>query len=60
MWKTNHFGDALYHLEASLASNLTAKSQLKLSVLDDYKTRPPAPGIKKNDVSLIAAIVMKF
>jgi putative salt-induced outer membrane protein YdiY len=60
LWKTKSLGDALYHLEASLASNLTARSQLKVSVLDDYKTRPPAPGIKKNDVSLIAAIVMKF
>ena len=60
LWKTRDFGDALYHLEASLASNLTAKSQLKLSALDDYKTRPPRAGIKKNDVSLIAAIVMKF
>lgn len=60
LWKTDDFGDALYHVEASLASNLTARSQLKLAVLDDFKTRPPAPGIKKNDTSLIAAIVMKF
>src|SRR5438132_464817 len=60
LWKTRDFGDALYHLEASLASNLTTKSQLKLSALDDYKTRPPKAGDKKNDVSLIAAIVMKF
>lgn len=60
LWKTNHFGDALYHFEASLASDLTAKSQLKLAALDDYKTRPPAPGIKKNDISIIAAVVMKF
>jgi putative salt-induced outer membrane protein len=60
LWKTKDFGDALYHVEASLASNLTARSQLKLTVLDDYKTKPPAAGIKKNDTSLIAAIVMKF
>lgn len=60
LWKMNHFADALYHLEGSLAGDLTAHSQLKVSLLDDYKTRPPAPGIKKNDVSLIAAIVMKF
>jgi putative salt-induced outer membrane protein YdiY len=60
LWKTNAFGDALYHLEASLASRLTARTQLKLSALDDYKARPPKPGIKKNDFSLIAAVVMKF
>lgn len=60
LWKTKSLGDALYHLEASLASNLTTRSQLKLSILDDFKTRPPSAGVKKNDVSLIAAIVMKF
>ena len=60
LWKTKAFGDALYHFEASLASDLTTRSQLKLSLLDDYKTRPPAAGVKKNDVSIIAAVVMKF
>jgi len=60
LWKTKAFGDALYHIEGSLASDLTAKSQLKVSAIDDYKTRPPKPGIKKNDISLIAALVMKF
>ncbi len=60
LWKTKAFGDALYHIEGSLASDLTAKSQLKVSAIDDYKTRPPKPGIKKNDISIIAALVMKF
>jgi putative salt-induced outer membrane protein YdiY len=60
LWKTKSLGDALYHVEASMAGNLTTRTQMKLSALDDYNTRPPAPGIKKNDVSIIAAIVMKF
>ncbi len=60
LWKSKDFGDALYHVEGSLASDLTKKSQLKVSAIDDYKTRPPAPGVKKNDISLIAALVMKF
>jgi putative salt-induced outer membrane protein YdiY len=60
LWKTKAFGDALYHFEGSLASDLTKRSQLKFSAMDDYKTRPPAPGIKKNDISIIAAVVMKF
>jgi putative salt-induced outer membrane protein len=60
LWKTNSLGDALYHVEASLASTLTTRTQLKLSALDDYKTRPPAPGVEKNDLSIVAAIVMKF
>ncbi len=60
LWKTKAFGDALYHFEASVASDLTTRSQLKLSAIDDYKTRPPKAGIKKNDISIIAAVVMKF
>ena len=32
---------------------------MKLSVIDDYKTQPPAAGIKNNDMSRIVAIVMK-
>jgi putative salt-induced outer membrane protein YdiY len=60
LWKTKSLGDALYHVEGSLASDLTAKSQLKVSAMDDYKTRPPKAGIKKNDISIIAALVMKF
>ena len=60
LWKANQLGDALYHLEAWLASSLTPKTQLKLSALDDYKTRPRRAGIKKNDVSILAALAMKF
>ena len=60
LWKMDNFSDALYHIEASLASTLTARTQLKLSALDDYKTKPPKPGIKKNDFSLIASVGMKF
>jgi len=60
LWKMDDFSDALYHLEASLASTLTARTQLKLSALDDYKTKPPRSGIKKNDFSLIASVGMKF
>lgn len=60
LWKLNHIGDALYHVDVSLAGDLTKHSELKLEALDDYKTRPPSPKIKKNDLSLIASIVMKF
>lgn len=60
LWKTSDFGDSLYHFEASLATGVTTHTQLKLSALDDYKTRQPSPGVKKNDISIIAAFVMKF
>jgi putative salt-induced outer membrane protein YdiY len=60
LWKAGSFGDALYHFDAALASALTRRSQLKVSLLDDFKTRPPDPSVKKNDVSLLAALVFKF
>jgi putative salt-induced outer membrane protein YdiY len=60
LWKTDDFGDALYHFEASLLSSLTTRTQLKLSFLDDYKSKPPRPEVEKNDMSFLASIVMKF
>jgi putative salt-induced outer membrane protein len=60
LWKMKDFSDALYHLEASLASAMSARTQLKLSAFDDYKTKPPRAGIKKNDFSLVASVGMKF
>ena len=59
LWKTRDLGDALYHVESSVASSLTAHSELKVSAIDDYKSRPPA-GVRKNDFSLIAAWAFKF
>ena len=60
LWKTDDFADALYHFEASLLASMTARTQLKLSVLDDYKAKTPLETVEKNDVSLLASVVMKF
>jgi len=60
LWKTNDFGDALYHFEAALLASMTTRTQLKLSFLDDYKAKPPLPTVEKNDVSFLASVVMKF
>ena len=60
LWKTDDFGDALYHFEASLLTSVTTRTQLKLSFLDDYKAQPPLPTVEKNDMSFLASLVMKF
>ena len=60
LWKTDDFGDALYHFEASLLASMTARTQIKLSFLDDYKAKPPLPTVEKNDMSFLASVVMKF
>ena len=60
LWKVGNLGDALYHVDAAVASALTKRSQLKVSLLDDFKTRPPDPSVKRNDLSILAALVFKF
>lgn len=58
LYKTNNFDDALYAVGASLAASMTARTQLKVEVLDTYKKLVTA-GIEKNDVTLIVGMVFK-
>ena len=58
LWKADDFGDAYYHGELGLAATLAKRLELKLALVDDYKTRPPA-GLKKNDASFVASLVFK-
>jgi putative salt-induced outer membrane protein YdiY len=58
LWKAEDFGDAYYHGELGLAATLAKRLELKLALVDDYKTRPPA-GREKNDVSFVASLVFK-
>jgi putative salt-induced outer membrane protein YdiY len=58
LWKADDLGDAYYHAEAGLAATLAKRLELKLALVDDYKTRPP-PGLEKNDISFVASLVFK-
>lgn len=60
LWKMDDFGDALYTFGVGLAASVTAATQLKVEILDSYKTRPPLPGVKKNDVAMLVSFVYKF
>jgi putative salt-induced outer membrane protein len=60
LWKAQDFGDALYTFTAGAAAALTARTQLKIELLDSYASRPPAADIKSNDMALLAAVVYKF
>ena len=60
LWKLNDFSDALYNLGLGLAASITKNSELKFEVLDSYKTRPPRTGLKKSDVAVVTAFVLKF
>ncbi|MGE3957620.1 MAG: YdiY family protein [Vicinamibacterales bacterium] len=58
LYKTRDFGDALYTFGASLTAAVTPRTQLKVEVLDIYKSLV-IPGIEKNDVALIVGMVFK-
>jgi putative salt-induced outer membrane protein YdiY len=60
LWKTNDWADSLHNFTGGLAVSITRNSQVKIEFLDSFKNRPPLPGLKKNDTSLITALVWKF
>ena len=60
LWKMDDFGDALYAFSTGLAASITTATQLKVELLDTYKTEPPSADIKKNDVAVLVSFVYKF
>jgi len=60
LWKMDDFGDALYTFTSGIAANITAATQLKVSFLDTYRTRPPTPDVQKNDLAVLVSFVYKF
>ena len=60
LWKAKDFGDALYTFSAGAAAALTARTQLKLELLDTYASRPPNPAVTNNDIALLTTLVYKF
>ena len=60
LWKTKEWDDSLYTFGVGIAATISARTQLKVEVLDVYKNLPPLPTIKKNDVALLMALVYKM
>ncbi len=60
LWHMEDFGDGLYLFGVNLTAALSARLQLKVELLDTYKTRPPLPTLKSNDVAFLTGIVYKF
>ena len=60
MWKTNDFDDVLYTFGANFAVAINKQAQLKVQLLDIYKTKPQDTTLAKNDLSLIVGVVFKF
>jgi putative salt-induced outer membrane protein len=60
LWDADDFGDALYTFNVGLTTSLVKQLELKIALLDAYKTKPPSDLVKKNDVAFLTAIVYKF
>jgi putative salt-induced outer membrane protein YdiY len=60
LWTIDRFDDALYTFKVGVTADLTRRSQIKLEIVDLYKTRPPTITVEKNDVSLVTSVVYKF
>jgi len=60
LWDADDFGDALYTFSAGLSTSVLKQLELKIELLDAYKTKPPNELVEKNDVAFLTAVVYKF
>jgi putative salt-induced outer membrane protein YdiY len=60
LWTLDRFDDALYTVKLGLTAAITSRAQLKVELVDFYKTRPPVRTVVRNDVSAVTAVVYKF
>jgi len=59
LWKTKNWDDSLYTFGVGVAATMSMRTQLKVEILDTYKSLPPLPTIQPNDVAVLMAIVYK-
>ena len=60
LWKTDDFGDALYNTTFGIAASVTQRTEVKFEINDLYKASPLVSTLRKNDVAVIIAFVVKF
>ena len=58
LYRTTDLSDALYSTGLALTASVSAHSQLKVEVLDVYKSLAPEP-FRKNDLTLLVGLVFK-
>jgi putative salt-induced outer membrane protein YdiY len=59
LWKTDDFADALYQVGAGIAVSVSTRTQIKLEWLDTFKNKPPGEAVRKNDISVLVALIYK-
>jgi putative salt-induced outer membrane protein YdiY len=60
LWKTRDTSDAYYHFEVALGAAIDDHVEIKIALLDEYKSKPVFDTIKKNDVAGIVSIGYKL
>jgi putative salt-induced outer membrane protein len=60
LWKFADTSDSYYHFDATLSSSVTSLIDLQLSLVDDYKNKPAQAGLEKNDLAILANLVLKL
>ena len=60
LWKTKDWDDSLYTFGVGVAATISMRTQLKVELLDTYKSLPPLPTIQPNDVAVLMAVVYKM
>ncbi len=56
----NDVGDGLYATSVGVAASVTNRTQMKVEVLNTYRTTPPVSTIEKSDLSTLMSFVFKF
>jgi putative salt-induced outer membrane protein YdiY len=60
LWNTNDFASSLITSSIGLATRISARFQLSVDVIDNFKTRPPTAETERNDINLVVAITAKY
>jgi putative salt-induced outer membrane protein len=60
LWKFSDTSDSYYHLSLALSSSVTGWLEVQLSLVNDYKNKPASPELEKNDLALLANLVLKL
>ncbi|MHB8838762.1 MAG: DUF481 domain-containing protein [Gemmatimonadaceae bacterium] len=56
----NDVSNGLYSTSVGVAASVTNRTQMKVEVLNTYRTTPPTASIEKSDVSTLMSFVFKF
>lgn len=59
LWKTEDLADAVYQLAVTAALGVNSHVQVKIEAIDTYNTKPTGSGIRKNDISMVFALVFR-